>query len=96
MDNKRKIEVLKQAKESIITEKWCGNFICNHIKASLDWSDESYEITDWLASTKNLVPNELRNENWSEQENVFWKAEEVEMRIKYIDYLINQLENGNL
>ena len=94
MENKRKIEVLKQVKDSISKNALIGSFICNHISYNLNWSEESGELIKWFQSTKRLVPNELKT-NWIGSSG-WWLFNEKENRIKYLDYLINILQNGNI
>lgn len=92
MDNKRKIEILEKVKNRIIKRKF--GFICNEIGFCMNFNEESYKLIRWFQSTKDSIPSEFKNENWIGADS-WWRSNDTLIRAKYLDYLINKLENGN-
>lgn len=69
-------------------------YICNNSSIMLRDRKIDLETFNWV--TKQMkpskVPKELRGENWLGKTNKgLWAWDEREMRIKYLEYLIEQL-----
>lgn len=98
MKNLKKItdaEIYQLVIDELQTYKW-GKWICNslnrlYINEKID--KETLLRLEANFENPNNIPEEFRGENWHGTESL-WKEHELEMRVKYLQYLIKQ-ENEN-
>jgi len=78
---------------SITKNSW-QPYICNNASTMLRDGEIDLETFKWIAGQMkpSEVPKELRGVNWLGKTNEgLWTWKEREMRIKYLQYLIEQL-----
>ena len=69
-------------------------YICNHARMLLRIDIITQNMCRWVISQMNPknVPIEFHTKSWTgSRHNGLWKYNEEEMRVKYLEYLIEQL-----